>query len=72
MELKNVYHIPRMKNLILMSQLTSSSSGNYVIFGPQDMKVYNRFEPLCELLMEERKLESVYAMTAQKSNVDKT
>nr|KAJ0222293.1 hypothetical protein LSAT_V11C200057670 [Lactuca sativa] len=37
--LHNVYHVPGMKkNLLSVSQLTSSS--NYILFGPQDVKVY--------------------------------
>ena len=37
--LQNVFHVPGMKkNLLSVSQLTSS--GNYVLFGPQDVKVY--------------------------------
>ena len=38
-QLQNVFHVPGMKkNLISMSQL--KSSGNYVVFGPKDVKVY--------------------------------
>lgn len=70
-ELENVYHVPRMKkNFISVLQITSS--GNYVVFGPQDVKVYKRFKPICAPLLEGRKLESVYVMTAQTTYVDKT
>ena len=38
-QLNNIFHVPRIKkNMILVPQLTSS--GNYVLFGPEDVKVY--------------------------------
>lgn len=43
-QLQNVYHIPWMKkNLLSVSQLTSS--GNYVVFSPKDVKVYRNLKP---------------------------
>ena len=37
--LHNVYHVPGIKkNLLSVSQLTTSE--NYVLFGPEDVKVY--------------------------------
>ncbi|GKA62904.1 retrovirus-related pol polyprotein from transposon TNT 1-94 [Tanacetum coccineum] len=41
--LKDVFHVPGMKkNFMLVAQLTSS--GQYVLFGPQDVKIYRNFE----------------------------
>jgi len=53
-----------------MSQLTSS--GNYVVFGPRDIKVYRNLKSISPLLMEGWKLESVYVMSAQDAYIDKT
>jgi len=69
-ELQNVYHVPGMKkNLLSVSQLTSS--GNYVVFGPKDVKVYRSLKPTSPPLMEGRRLESVYVMSAQDAYIDK-
>src|SRR5688572_17794330 len=58
------------KILLSVSQLTSS--GNYVVFGPHDVKMYRNFKPTSTPLMEGRHLESVYVMSAQDAYVDKT
>lgn len=64
-------HVPGMKkNLLSVSQLTKS--GNYVVFGPDDVKVYRHLEPCDPPILEGRKLESVYVMSAQTAYVDKT
>ena len=69
-EMDNVYHVPgRGKNLLSVSQLTAS--GNYVVFGPKDVGVYQRFKPICPANMKGRRLESVYVMSAQEAYVDK-
>ena len=50
-QLQNVHHVPRMKkNLLSVSQLTSL--GNYVVFGPKDVKVYCNSKPTSPPLME--------------------
>lgn len=36
--LRNVYHVPGMKKILSVSQLTSSD--HYVLFGPRDVKMY--------------------------------
>ncbi|KAA0057677.1 putative mitochondrial protein [Cucumis melo var. makuwa] len=42
-ELDNVFYVPGMtKNLVSVSQLTSS--GNFVVFGPNDVKVYHNLK----------------------------
>lgn len=58
------------KNLLSVSQLTSS--GNYVVFGPKDVKVYHNLKLTSPPPMEGRRLESIYVMSAQEAYVDKT
>lgn len=70
-ELPNVYHVPGMrKNLMSVSQLTAS--GNYVVFGPRDVKVYRSLQPTSDPIMQGQKLESVYVMSAEAAYVDRT
>ncbi|KAH7857486.1 hypothetical protein Vadar_013288 [Vaccinium darrowii] len=70
-KLQDVYHVPGMKkNLLSVSQLTSS--GNYVVFGPKDVKVYQSLKPVGTPIMEGRRLESIYVMSAESAYVDKT
>ncbi|KAH7855830.1 hypothetical protein Vadar_029469 [Vaccinium darrowii] len=70
-KLQDVYHVPGMKkNPLLVSQLTSS--GNYVVFGPKDVKVYQSLKPMGTPIMEGRRLESIYVMSAESAYVDKT
>ena len=69
--LQGVYHVPGMKkNLLSLAQLTSS--GHYVLFGPQDVKVYEDLKIAGTPTMEGQKLESVYVMSAESAYVDKT
>ncbi|KAF7834575.1 Retrovirus-related Pol polyprotein from transposon RE1 [Senna tora] len=58
------------KNLLSVAQLTSS--GHYVLFGPQDVKVYHNLEVTKEPVMKGHKLESVYVMSTETAYVDKT
>lgn len=69
--LHNVYHVPVMKkNLLSLAQLTTS--GNFVLFGPEDVRVYNDLRIAEEPLMKGKKLESIYVMSVETSYVDKT
>ncbi|KAH0669139.1 hypothetical protein KY285_025760 [Solanum tuberosum] len=69
-ELQNIYHVPGMKkNLLSVSQLTDS--GNYVLFGPNDVKVYRNLKVTSTPIMEERRLESIYVMSAETTYVGK-
>ncbi|KAJ4978478.1 hypothetical protein NE237_009258 [Protea cynaroides] len=69
--LQNVYHIPGMKkNILSITQLTSSDY--FVLFGPQDVKVFCDLETIAEPVMEGRRQESVYVMSAEIVYVDKT
>ncbi|KAH9779126.1 hypothetical protein KPL71_007607 [Citrus sinensis] len=69
--LQDVYHVPGMKkNLLSVAQLTSS--GHYVLFGPQNVKVFRDLKISEKPTMEGRRLESVYVMSAESAYVDKT
>uniref|UniRef100_M1AT88 Copia-like retrotransposable element n=1 Tax=Solanum tuberosum TaxID=4113 RepID=M1AT88_SOLTU len=70
-ELQNIYHVPGMKkNLLYVSQLTDS--GNYVLFGPNDIKVYRNLKVTSTPIMEGKRLESIYVMSAETTYVEKT
>ncbi|CAH9133317.1 unnamed protein product, partial [Cuscuta epithymum] len=70
-ELQDVMHVPGMKkNLLSVSQLTRS--GKYVVFGPDYVKVYRHLQENEEPIMEGRRVESIYVMSAQTAYVDKT
>ncbi|KAJ4972418.1 hypothetical protein NE237_005517 [Protea cynaroides] len=69
--LQDVFHVPDMKkNLISVSQLTKS--GGYVVFGPDDVKVYETVHITGNPYMQGRRCDSVYVMTAQEAYVDRT
>jgi len=66
-QLHNVYHVPGMKkNQLSVSQL--AASGNYVVFGPNDVKVERKLKAIGA---PGRRLESVYVMSAEAAYVDK-
>ncbi|KAE8694951.1 hypothetical protein F3Y22_tig00110761pilonHSYRG00036 [Hibiscus syriacus] len=70
-QLQDVYHVTGMKkNLLSVAQLTSS--GHYVLFGPQDVKVYRDVKISETPTMEGRHLESFYVMSAESAYVDRT
>ena len=69
--LHNVYHVPGIKkNLLSVSQLTTS--GKYVLFGPEDVKVYEDIKITGKPIIEERRVYSVYVLSAESAYVDKT
>ncbi|KAE8732274.1 hypothetical protein F3Y22_tig00002237pilonHSYRG01326 [Hibiscus syriacus] len=70
-QLQDVYHIPGIKkNLLSVAQLTSS--GHYVLFGPQDVKVYRDVKITETPTIEGRRLKSIYVMSAESAYVDRT
>nr|CAD1834390.1 unnamed protein product [Ananas comosus var. bracteatus] len=70
-QLQKVYHVPGMKkNLLSVSQLTAS--GNCVVFGPQDVKVFRSSKISRIQIMEGKKVESIYVMSAESAYVEKT
>ena len=58
------------KNLLSISQ--STSSGHFVLFDPQDVRVYHNLEIAKEPLMKGQRLESVYVMSVVIAYIDKT
>ncbi|KAE8673149.1 hypothetical protein F3Y22_tig00111810pilonHSYRG00151 [Hibiscus syriacus] len=70
-QLQDVYHVPGIKKKLLsVAQLTSS--GHYVLFGLQDVKVYRDVKISETPTMEGRRLESIYVMSAESAYVDRT
>lgn len=57
------------KNLLSASQLTTS--GNYGLFGPDDVRIYHDLKNLENSIMKGRRLESVYVMSAEFAYVEK-
>ena len=69
--LHNVYYVPGIKkNLLSVSQLTTSE--NYVLFGPEDVKVYEDIKITGKPTIERRRVDSVYVLTTESVYVDKT
>ena len=69
--LEQVYHVPGVKkNLLSVAQL--ADSGNWVLFGPKDVKVYKEIVVIGTPTMEGQRMESVYVMSAESAYVDKT
>ena len=67
--LHNVYHVSGIKkNLLSVPQLTTS--GNYVLFGPKDVKVYEDIKIIGKPTMERRRVESVYILSAESVYVE--
>lgn len=58
------------KNLLSVSQLTSS--GNFVVFKPNDVNVYRNVKPCEKQIMTGQRLDSVYVMLAESTYVKKT
>ena len=53
-----------------MSQLTTS--GNYILFGLEDVKAYEDVKIIRKLTIEGRRVDSVYVLSAESAYVDKT
>lgn len=69
--LPGVYHVPGMKkNLLFVTQL--ASAGHYVVFGPNDVKVYDKFETKSIPVLNGHRSESIYVMSAETAYVEKT
>ena len=58
------------KNLLSIAQLTSF--GHYVLFGPQDVKIYVNLKISEKPLIEGQKSKSIYVMSVETTYVDKT
>ncbi|CAL1355030.1 unnamed protein product [Linum trigynum] len=55
-----------------MSVSQLKTSGNYVVFGPKNVKVIRSLQPTSDLIMQGQKLEPVYVMSVEAAYVDKT
>ncbi|KAG6476438.1 hypothetical protein ZIOFF_065679 [Zingiber officinale] len=65
-----IAHVGMKKNLQSVAQLTSS--GHYVLFGPENVKVYRNLKISETPTMEGQRLESLYVMSAESAYIDKT
>ncbi|ERN15152.1 hypothetical protein AMTR_s00056p00132650 [Amborella trichopoda] len=69
-QLQDIYYVPGMKkNLLLESQLTAI--GNFVVFGPDDVKVCRSMKFPDQLIMESRRQNSIYVMSPELAYVQK-
>ncbi|KAL0548614.1 hypothetical protein IC582_013069 [Cucumis melo] len=70
-ELDNVFYVLEMKkNLVSVSQLTSAS--NFIVFGSNNVKVYHNLKVSGTPLMEGRRMDSIYVMSAETTYINKT
>ncbi|GKV12767.1 hypothetical protein SLEP1_g23879 [Rubroshorea leprosula] len=68
---KNVLHVSGMKkNLLSVAQLTAPE--NYVVFEPEDVKVYQQLKIEGTPIMKGEKKNSVYVMSVETAYVDRT
>ena len=58
------------KNLLLVAQL--ASTGHFILFGPQDVRIYNDLENKKEPVMKGQRLNSVYVIFAETTYIDTT
>lgn len=58
------------KNLLSVSEL--AAAGNYILFGPNDVKVYKNLQVTGTPINEGKRVESIYVMSAEVAYVDKT
>lgn len=71
LRLESVYHVLGMKkNLLSVSQL--ASSGHYVLFGPNDVKIFKEFETRSKPILKGRRADSIFVMSAETAYVEKT
>ncbi|KAG5581352.1 hypothetical protein H5410_051979 [Solanum commersonii] len=71
MSLQNVYHVPSMKKKLAFG-VTINMCGNYVLFGPDDVRIYQDLKNLENPIMKRRRLESMYVMSVESAYVEKT
>lgn len=69
--LENVYHVPGMgKNLFSVPQITST--GKYVLFGPDQVSVYEDFETPSVPVLSGHRRDTVYVLSAEAAYIEKT
>ncbi|XP_077252459.1 uncharacterized protein LOC143891833 [Tasmannia lanceolata] len=68
--LKYVYHVPGLtKNLVSVAQITSA--GKYVLFGHDDVKVFEKVDVSGNPIMRGKRMETMYVLSAGTTYVDK-
>ncbi|KAL4282412.1 hypothetical protein GQ457_03G013080 [Hibiscus cannabinus] len=71
LQLEKVYLVPGLKkNLLSVPQLTAV--GNYVLFGPEDVSIFQKVEVIGTPIVKGRRTISVYVLSAESTYVDKT
>ncbi|KAJ0579636.1 putative RNA-directed DNA polymerase [Helianthus annuus] len=71
LQFENVYHVPGMKkNLISVPQITET--GKYVVFGPHDVQIFEEFETKSVPILQGRKKDTVYVLSAESAFVERT
>lgn len=71
LQLERVYHVPGLKkNLLSVPQLTAE--GKYVLFGPQEVAIFRRLKVIGTPIMEGKKRDSLFVLSAESAYVDKT
>ena len=71
LQLEKVYHIPGLKkNLLSVPQLTAERK--YVLFGPEGVTIFRKLKVIGTPIMEGRRRQSVYVLSAESAYVDKT
>ena len=58
------------KNLLSITQL--ADEGNWLLFGPKDVKVYKELIVIGTPTMEAKRMDSVYVMPVESTYMDKT
>ena len=67
-ELQNVYHVPgTKKKLLSVSRLTDS--GNYVLFGSNNIKVYLNLKVTRTPIMKDKIVKSIYVMQTETTHI---
>ncbi|KAJ0778941.1 putative RNA-directed DNA polymerase [Helianthus annuus] len=69
--MQEVFHVPGVKkNLFSVSQITST--GKYVLFGPNDVLIFDKFETSSIPILQGKRTDTVYVLLAESAYVDKT
>ncbi|KAK1413456.1 hypothetical protein QVD17_35229 [Tagetes erecta] len=68
--MKDVFHVPGMKkNLFSVPQVTAT--GRYVLFGPEDVRVFEKFETTSVPVLTGKRNDTVYVLSAESAYVNK-
>ncbi|GMJ06792.1 hypothetical protein HRI_004348400 [Hibiscus trionum] len=71
LQLEKVYLVPGLKkNLLSVPQLTAA--GKYVLFGPEDVSIFQKVKVVSGPIIKGRKRKSIYVLYAESAYVDKT